>query len=72
MTVSPAYGWATTGAARVVVAAVAVPVRLTVCGEPDPVLIVTEAFDVPAALGLYATLIVQLFSADTEFPQVFV
>jgi hypothetical protein len=69
--VSSAYGCATTAGASV--AAAAVPVRLTVGAGVKPVpLMVSEAEELPGVAGLYATLMVQLFPAETEFPQLWV
>jgi hypothetical protein len=58
---------------RPAVAAVPVPVRLTVCGLPAALSeMLTDAVRVPAAVGVNVTLIVQLPPAATELPQVFV
>ena len=51
--------------------AVALPVRSTNCGFVDALsIIVTTPLKVPVLFGLNVALIVQLFPANTELPQV--
>jgi hypothetical protein len=58
---------------RLAVAAVPVPVKLTVCGLPAALSkMLTVAVRVPAAVGVNVMLIVQLPPAATELPQVVV